>query len=356
MCASITVLNSDKTEFNFSKVTVDTHYNIILHCVYDPFGDFDREFAFLHDPKYDSNTLIILWHPVEQGDFQSEWMNKLDAIVEQAAYRLVYLTGCSHKLNVHEIIPHKFDLQFFPVFDLRSVDVWSYHGGAKPISTYKTKKFMFVNSKDTAHRRYVLGHLLDVLDDGYVTYRCQEGLSNTALDFNTDRGFSEDFLTHAQSIFDSCLPNIPIKYDDLTVASGLSRNLFVDSYLNIVAETQFVNLPSEFNRSFVTEKTFNAIANNQLFIVVGHANSLDLLKSLGYRTFDKIIDESYDTISNNQDRLNAVIAEIKRFISRPIAEIRQDYLKVLDVLEHNRDLMFSQRLDDRLQRLLCQIT
>jgi hypothetical protein len=355
MRSSITVLNPDKTEFDFSNVTVSSHYNIVLHCVYNPFGDFDNEFSFLLDPKYDSNTLIILWHPVEQGDFDPVWVSKLDAIAKAAKYKLVYLTGCSHNLNINETIPYTFDLRFFPVFDVRSKNQWDCHSPKQSVNVYKTKKFMFINSKDTAHRRYILSNLLDSLGDGVVTYRCQEGFSNTALDFNKDRGFSEDFLTHAQSMFDGCLPHLPIKFDDENSASGLSRSLFLDSYLNIVGETHFVNAPHDFNRSFVTEKTFNAIANNQMFIVVGHAHSLDLLHSLGYKTFDTVIDETYDTILDNELRLKAVTAEILRFISRPIEDIYNDYRKIVDIIEHNRDLLYRASIEQRLQELVDTI-
>jgi hypothetical protein len=353
MSSNITVLNLDKTEFDFSNIKIDTHYNIIIHCVYDPFGDFDNEFAFLRNQNYDQNTLILLWHPVEQGHFEAEWMAKLDAIVSVAKYKLVYLTGCSHELNVDTVYPHKFDLRFFPVFDIRSKDLWRWFDDKQPVTIHKNNKFVFLNSKDTAHRRYVLAHLLG--QEGIITYRCKEGLSNTALDFNTNRGFSEDFLIHANAIFDSCLPNIPISIDDGSSPANLGRKVFLDSYLSVVAETQFVNIPYEFNRSFVTEKTFNAIANNQMFIVVGHAHSLKLLHSLGYKTFSEVIDESYDNILDNGQRLKAVTTELVRFVSRPIEQLEQDYTKVVSIIEHNRDLLYSASLEQRLQELVDRL-
>ena len=110
----------------------------------------------------------------------------------------------------------------------------------------------------------------------------------------------------------------------------------------------------QYNTSFVTEKTFNAIANNQMFIIVGQAGSLDLVRSLGYQTFSSIIDESYDTILDNEQRLAMVTKEILRFISRPIDKVREDYIKVKDIIEHNRDLLYKQTLDNRLQTLLDQ--
>lgn len=355
MSSNITVLNSRRTEFDFSNVNVKTHYNIVLHCVYDPFGNFEQEFEFLHDPKYDKNTLIILWHPVEQGHFEPAWMAKLDAIVEAAPYRLVYLTGCSHHINIHETFPHKFDIRFLPIFDIRSNDIWQFTNGKQDITVDKSQKFMFINSKDAPSRRYILSELLtaNLINDGVVTYRCQEGYFQHGFDFEAVRGFSQEFIDSCIVKFDNCLPYLPIKIDDENNANGLPRKLFLDSYVNIVGETHFVNVPHGFNRSFVTEKTFNAIANNQMFFIVGQAGSLDLLKSLGYKTFSEVIDESYDDMLYNEDRMRAVSAEIVRFVSRPIEQIRADYIKVLSVIEHNRNLLFANNsLEQRLQEFV----
>jgi hypothetical protein len=323
--------------------------------VYDPFGDFENEFKFLNDPKYDNNTLILLWHPVEQGHFEPQWMAKLDTIVESAPYRLIYLTGCSHNLNIHNTFPHKFDIRFLPIFDVRSNDIWQDGGGKQEIIIDKSQKFMFINSKDSPNRRYILGQLIqhNLVNDGTVTYRCQDGYFSNGHDFEVVRGFSQEFLDSAFELFDSCLPHLPIKLDDNNNANGLPRSIFLDSYINIVGETHFVNIPWGFNSSFVTEKTFNAIANNQIFIIVGQAGSLDLLKSLGYKTFDSIIDESYDTMIYNEDRLKAVSAEVLRFINRPIEQIREDYIKVADIVRHNRDLLYSNSsLEKRLQNFI----
>jgi hypothetical protein len=92
-----------------------------------------------------------------------------------------------------------------------------------------------------------------------------------------------------------------------------------------------------------------------MFIIVGQAGSLDLLHSLGYQTFSSIIDESYDNILDNDQRLVIVTEEILQFISRPIESIRKDYIKVKDIIDHNRDLLYKQTLDNRLQNLLDQL-
>ena len=348
----ITVSNSQRSEFDFSVLEINSKYNILIHCVYDPVNHFDEEFSFLHDPALDHNTLVILWHAVEQGWWEQAWIEKLDSIVASAPYKLVLLTGRSHRLNINKRYPHQFDIRFFPVFDIRSQSIFSVNDilGPQPINTVKSKKFMCINAKDAAHRKYILGTLMKhgLLGQGTVSYQGRPGLQT---EFESMHGFTADQLEHVKQISD---PVLPIQLDHSDWAGSLSRTVFLDSYVNIVGETHFINLPRDSNVSFVTEKTFNAIINNQMFIIVGHAGSLELLRHLGYRTFDGVIDESYDTVLDNNRRLEMVSKEIVRFLSRHIEEIQQDYVQVQSAIQHNRDLLYSQSLQTRLQQLVSQ--
>lgn len=349
MNSSITVLNSTHTEFNFGQIHLNTNYNIILHCVYDLDNQFE-ELNFLKDCT--KQDLVILWHPVEMGVWNSSWMLKLDHIVANSEFKLIYLTGCSNRLNINDFLPHKFNLQFLPVFDLRAKDMFKI---PKSIKIDKNKKFIFLNSKDSAHRRYVLGNLIknNLIEQGTVSYQCSEGLTDPSMSFYQGVNFTEQQLKNVSELFKLTEIRIPMVLDGNTAASQLPRNLLLDSYINIVGETSFINVPYTFSTSFVTEKTFSAIANNQMFIIVGHAGSLRLLRDLGYKTFNGIIDESYDNILNNGQRLEAVTNEIVRFLSQPIDKIKEDYIQVLDIIEHNKNVLFSSSsLENRLQNII----
>ena len=100
--------------------------------------------------------------------------------------------------------------------------------------------------------------------------------------------------------------------------------------LDIVTETVF-NYPYP----YITEKTMRPITSKRPFIIVGAPNILTLLKSKGFRTFNTIIDESYDSILDHSDRFDSVTASIKEFVTQPIEKIRQDVASVIHTLEHN---------------------
>jgi len=349
------VPNVPHLDFDLSLVKVSSNYNIIFHYVYDPFNQFDTEFAFLKDPNLDANTVVILWHPVEMGVWDQGWINKLNHVMETAAYRLVYLTGCTSRLNFDQFFDIKFDVRFFPVFDIRAANLWDYV--SEPVVVDKTHKFCCLNAKDLVHRRFVFSQLYNsgLTAAGVASYRC----TNWGVDFDPDyfyffkgQGFTDAQLEEIKTSCDSVVAALPVVIDNHNVVNNLSRDIFTNSYINITNETDYINVPHWFNQAFVTEKTFNAIANNQMFIVVGHANSLETIRDMGYKTFDGVINESYDTMVNNGDRLMAVRDEILRFLNRPMSEIRNDYLRVQDIITHNRDRLYEQNLNQRLQQLI----
>ena len=79
------------------------------------------------------------------------------------------------------------------------------------------------------------------------------------------------------------------------------------------------------------------------FILVGRQNSLKLLRDSGYRTFDGIFDESYDSIENDIDRLNTVEGEITRLNSLASGKWATMLPKIKSIVEHNYKHYISSR-------------
>jgi hypothetical protein len=108
-------------------------------------------------------------------------------------------------------------------------------------------------------------------------------------------------------------------------------HLYTHSYCHLVLETLFD--ADQSGGAFITEKTFKCIKFGQPFVIIGTAGSLDCLRKSGYRTFDDVIDNSYDLITDNELRWQSV--------KRTIADIRKQnlhewYLKCLPDLVHNQ--------------------
>ena len=129
-------------------------------------------------------------------------------------------------------------------------------------------------------------------------------------------------------------------------------DLYEDSYFNIVLETMIDVDDSK--GQFVTEKTFKPIFNNQFFVVVSGVNHIAHLRDLGYCTFGRVIDEHYDSIENNQDRFEAVLALTKDLASRPLTELHSIYQQLQPEIAHNHKV-FVTGMGHRLQAVVDRI-
>lgn len=132
------------------------------------------------------------------------------------------------------------------------------------------------------------------------------------------------------------LSNAPLVYDDGLNAKDSNPTFdnnpqkFYDSYLHVVLETFAIG-----SQTFFSEKIFKPMMYFQPFILLGAYNDLARLRDLGYKTFDGIIDESYDTIEDSEQRLIAVANEINRIAEMSNDDISKWYASCYDILTHN---------------------
>jgi hypothetical protein len=122
---------------------------------------------------------------------------------------------------------------------------------------------------------------------------------------------------------------------------------FRDSYFQIILETHFDADGS--GGTFITEKTFKAIKNCQPFVIFGPQGTLAQLRDMGYRTFDDVIDNSYDRIPHNNERWEAVLWTISRLMECP--DLGAWYQYCIPDLVHNQRI-FQGDLRPRLNRVI----
>jgi hypothetical protein len=83
----------------------------------------------------------------------------------------------------------------------------------------------------------------------------------------------------------------------------LEPSVYIDTYFSLVTET----VCAESDISFRTEKIAKPLAIGHPFIVASTPGFYRDLKQLGFQTFGHVIDESFDSIENAQDRMDRVI-------------------------------------------------
>lgn len=136
--------------------------------------------------------------------------------------------------------------------------------------------------------------------------------------------------------------------DERNNHSVTESKYYTDSYCNIVTETHFD--ADQSGGTFLTEKTFKPIKHGQMFFIAGPAGSLQLLRDLGYRVFDSVLDNRYDQEPNHTQRwiaLSQSIRTAQKQLPKMFEQCRSD-------IEHNQRL-FSTKKTDRLNTLLTKL-
>lgn len=129
--------------------------------------------------------------------------------------------------------------------------------------------------------------------------------------------------------------------DDFTIPGDgqplLSKTLsesYKRSFCAVVTETRFAQPTAN-----LSEKTTNAIFHNRPFIIVGPPHSLEYARKLGFKTFDKWWDESYDAETNHQTRMTKILNLIESINSKTILELRAMHKDMQTVLQHNKKIV-----------------
>jgi hypothetical protein len=88
-------------------------------------------------------------------------------------------------------------------------------------------------------------------------------------------------------------------------------------------------------RNHLTEKAFKPIALGMPFVLSGPAHSLSYLRSYGFKTFDQIWNEEYDTIENDHDRIQYTATLLTNLDRLTMREKQQIFEKCIPIIEHN---------------------
>lgn len=218
----------------------------------------------------------------------------------------------------------------------------------------RKKKFLCLNRQERLHRIQVVDHLCQTkqLRHGYIS--CPLSDYKLAFENKLDSDYQGKVL-----FFDDALLNYKFTIEqknrlssilplELDVPDEMHKSLrnempdtkayFEESYFSIITEGDFYRTD---DRQMFTEKILKAFIYKHPFIVVGLPGTLSLLREQGFLTFPQIINEAYDTIEDDTERLNACLQEIDKLLSLNIHELKDLYDSVKPILEHNRKLVMQ---------------
>jgi hypothetical protein len=137
--------------------------------------------------------------------------------------------------------------------------------------------------------------------------------------------------------------------DDLTKIAGYgfeNKDIYLNSYMSIVTESIFFQTShghedKDFATGYLSEKIWKPIGHCQPFILLGPAKSLEYIRSLGFKTFDGFIDESYDMETKDSNRMYKAIHEIMKFHNKSKEEKDEFLRNVKEICVYNQEHFLS---------------
>jgi hypothetical protein len=186
----------------------------------------------------------------------------------------------------------------------------------------------------------------DFVYNGFVNARLADKSIMTY--FGCHANALDDFIfePHMEipTFFDHSMTKVKYFNETLMVSSITPISVYNKSAYSIITETNAHN-----TFSFFTEKTAKPILGRRLFIVFNGQYFLRNLRQLGFKTFDGIIDESYDNEPDDQKRWQMALDVASWLSKQNQSEIFQN---IKPITEHNFQLIntnWNQILNDVIQ-------
>lgn len=202
----------------------------------------------------------------------------------------------------------------------------------KLVKEKKSKYFDILLGCRRHHRDFVHKFIQDAAlnDKVIMTYyqRWNVDLRKTDHIFETE---GLEFLP--ESTYNHSVHKVHYYGHKMNLSQIVPIEIYNHSYYSLVAETNAVNY-----WNFYTEKIVKPILAKRLFVVIAGQGYLRNLKRLGFKTFDNVIDESYDDELNDSKRWAMALDQIK-FLTNQNTELIQS--KIKSIVDHNQSLILE---------------
>jgi hypothetical protein len=157
-------------------------------------------------------------------------------------------------------------------------------------------------------------------------------------DTTGSRTYRKTFMSGVKekNIVDDCQIGSFLNYSVTSDSSAIYDSVdHVQTAISVVLETVFDS------RIHLTEKSLRPVACGHPFMLAAGPGSLALLRKYGFRTFAPYIDETYDTVQDNDLRLDHILAEMKRIQLLPDYEKSELINQCNLIAEFNKKHFFS---------------
>ena len=154
---------------------------------------------------------------------------------------------------------------------------------------------------------------------------------------NIEINIEDDYIENVLNGYDLMVKQNKkvVDYELTPYLSGFgneSKELYENTFFSIVQETEF-----SIYQQCSTEKIMQPIMHCHPFVVIGSPYSLKNLKRLGFKTFDKWWDESYDNEIDDWKRLKKVYEVITILLNKTDIELKNMIFEMKEILIYNQE-------------------
>jgi hypothetical protein len=186
---------------------------------------------------------------------------------------------------------------------------------------------------DRSYRCYFISLLVEkkLINKGQISFGSEDNNSWRKEIACTHTKLSKKAIVHINQHLISLPGPLIIDSEDIKGCASADIPRCIDNSLwHIVTETVFY-----YNKLHLTEKIFKPIVMKQPFMLLAAHGNLAYLKSYGFKTFDGIIDERYDTIVNPDARTEAVVDQLNWYCNLS-SDQKLDIIKLIEpIVEFN---------------------
>ena len=198
---------------------------------------------------------------------------------------------------------------------------------------YDFISFNRIINNDRSYRIYFVSLLkeLGLLDRGQISFNVTDNLFDDWQDEVADP--NSKLSIHAKQHVEHHLTDInKLVIDSPQLPGSASADIprGNDAFWHIVTETVFY-----YDKLHLTEKIFKPIVSKQPFMLLAAPGNLAYLKSYGFKTFDSVIDESYDLIQDNDLRTEAVVKQLHWYCNLTPGEKTNVIQQLEPIIDYN---------------------
>jgi hypothetical protein len=214
----------------------------------------------------------------------------------------------------------------------------------------KTHDFLFLNGRLRPHRRYLIHRFRQIGLLDRALWTCLQSRVDmpwsSSLDLSDMPAQEQLKLLPAAYEIDRAVPNLGRPLPDRDVKHFLFGNTwgdaivnprcYIDTAFSVITETIY-----DYPYSFRTEKIWKPMIMAHPWIAVANTGYYRDLRARGFRTFDHLIDESFDSVEDPHIRIEHIVQVISDIvINGPVSFLMaaQEVCKYnqLHLREHNR--------------------